>query len=185
MERSSVTVPKPPRRNVIRIKVISMGDASSGKSCLIKRYCEEKFVQKYISTIGVDFGVKSVVVDSHQVKANFWDLAGGQEYFEVRNEFYRDAQGALLTFDVGSRASFESLDSWVQEAAKYGARDMHVVVCANKTDQKVREVKPKEAQAWAARNGYTYFETSASTGDNVQAAFQSLFASVVRALPKS
>lgn len=75
---------------------------------------------------------------------------------------------ALLTFDVGSRESFDALDAWLQEAAKFGARDMQVVVCANKTDQKSREVKPKEAQAWAARNGYTYFETSASTGDNVQ-----------------
>jgi GTPase SAR1 family protein len=89
-----------------------------------------QFVPKYISTIGVDFGVKTVVVDNQQVmppldrhrhkrisfascyppalcisrhdiqtrimaqvKVNFWDLAGGQEYFEVRNEFYRDAQG--------------------------------------------------------------------------------------------
>ncbi len=101
---------------------------------------------------------------------------------------------ALLAFDVGSRAQFEQLDAWAQEAAKYGARDMSVVVCANKvgrprqfwikkhsrniagiaklqkacknmtgtsrtvvllqTDNKNREVKPKEAQAWAAKNGY-------------------------------
>eukprot|EP00961_Rhodomonas_salina_P190645 2572429-Rhodomonas_salina.1 len=64
MDRSTVSVPKPPKRNVIRIKIISMGNAGCGKSCLIKRYCEEK---KYISTIGVDFGVKSVVVDGQQV----------------------------------------------------------------------------------------------------------------------
>ena len=63
--------------------------------------------------------VKSVVVDNHQVKANFWDLAGAAEYFEVRNEFYRDAQGALLVFDVGNRSSFEALDAWVEEAHKY------------------------------------------------------------------
>lgn len=63
--------------------------------------------------------VKSVVVDNHQVKANFWDLAGAAEYFEVRNEFYRDAQGALLVFDVGNRSSFEALDAWVEEANKY------------------------------------------------------------------
>ena len=63
--------------------------------------------------------VKSVVVENHQVKANFWDLAGAAEYFEVRNEFYRDAQGALLVFDVGNRSSFEALDAWVEEAHKY------------------------------------------------------------------
>mmetsp|Transcript_23510 Transcript_23510/g.76618 ORF Transcript_23510/g.76618 Transcript_23510/m.76618 type:complete len:212 (-) Transcript_23510:268-903(-) len=132
MERTSITVPKPPKRNVIRIKIISMGDAGCGKSCLIKRYCEEKFVSKYISTIGVDYGVKSVVVSNQQVKANFWDLAGGPEYFDVRNEFYRDAQGAILVFDVSNRASFEALEGWVQEAYKHGAKDMQVAVCGNK-----------------------------------------------------
>lgn len=184
MERSSVTVPKPPKRQVVRIKVISMGEAGTGKSCLIKRYCEEKFVSKYISTIGVDFGVKSIVVDNHQVKANFWDLAGAAEYFEVRNEFYRDAQGALLVFDVGSRASFEALDAWVEEAQKYGARDMQVVVCGNKCDTKNREVKVKEAQSWASKNGYMYYETSANSGDNVQTSFHALFSTIVRNLPK-
>mmetsp|Transcript_34838 Transcript_34838/g.68334 ORF Transcript_34838/g.68334 Transcript_34838/m.68334 type:complete len:200 (-) Transcript_34838:103-702(-) len=184
MDRSSISAPKPPKRNVVRIKIISMGPAGSGKSCLIKRYCEEKFVPKYISTIGVDFGVKTVVVDNQQVKVNFWDLAGGQEYFEVRNEFYRDAQGAILAFDVGSRSQFEQMDAWAQESAKFGARDMCVVVCANKTDAKVREVKPKEAQQWAAKNGYLFFETSANTGENVQAAFHALFSTVARNLPK-
>mmetsp|Transcript_43194 Transcript_43194/g.115551 ORF Transcript_43194/g.115551 Transcript_43194/m.115551 type:complete len:94 (-) Transcript_43194:1107-1388(-) len=88
------TGPKIPKKNVVRVKVISMGEAGCGKSCLIKRYCEEKFIAKYISTIGVDFGVKSVAMENQQMKVNFWDLAGGQEYFEVRNEFYKDAQGA-------------------------------------------------------------------------------------------
>uniref|UniRef100_A0A7S0ELM2 RJL family GTPase n=1 Tax=Hanusia phi TaxID=3032 RepID=A0A7S0ELM2_9CRYP len=162
MDRSSITVPKPPKRNVIRIKIISMGDAGCGKSCLIKRYCEEKFVSKYISTIGVDYGVKSVVVNNQQVKANFWDLAGGPEYFDVRNEFYRDAQGAILVFDVSNRSSFEALEAWVQEAYKHGAKDLQIAVCGNKCDSKSREVKPKEAQAWANKNGYLYFETSAN-----------------------
>mmetsp|Transcript_32034 Transcript_32034/g.75499 ORF Transcript_32034/g.75499 Transcript_32034/m.75499 type:complete len:188 (+) Transcript_32034:99-662(+) len=184
MDRSTVSVPKPPKRNVIRIKIISMGNAGCGKSCLIKRYCEEKFVQKYISTIGVDFGVKSVVVDGQQVKVNFWDLAGGQEYFEVRNEFYRDAQGALLTFDVGNRDSFAALDLWAQEADKFGAHDMQVVVLANKIDSKNREVKVKEAQAWASKNGFMFYEVSASSGENVPEAFQALFSTVVRNLPK-
>ena len=185
MDRSSVTVPKPPKREVVRIKVISMGEAGCGKSCLIKRYCEEKFVQKYISTIGVDFGVKSVVVDNHQIKVNFWDLAGADEYFEVRNEFYRDAQGAMLVFDVADRASFEKLDTWLDEAYKHGAtRDMHVVVCGNKTDSKNREVKNKEAQGWASKHGFMYYETSAHSGDNVQTTFHALFSTIVRNLPK-
>ena len=79
-----------------RIKIISMGSGGSGKSCLIKRYCEERFVSKYIATIGVDYGVKPATVDGVEVRVNFWDLSGHPEFFEVRNEFYKDAQGAIL-----------------------------------------------------------------------------------------
>lgn len=55
---------------------------------------------------GVDYGVKSVDVDGFEVRVNFWDLSGHAEFFQVRNEFYRETQGALLVFDVTSRRSF-------------------------------------------------------------------------------
>ena len=73
-----------------RIKVLSMGSGGCGKSCLIKRFCEERFVSKYIATIGVDYGVKPIKLDGMDVRVNFWDLSGHQEFFEIRNEFYKD-----------------------------------------------------------------------------------------------
>ena len=79
-----------------RIKILSMGEPAVGKSCLIKRFCEEKFVSKYVTTIGIDYGVKPVQVQGHgAVRVNFWDVAGGEEYFDIRNEFYRDVQAAV------------------------------------------------------------------------------------------
>ena len=59
-----------------------------------------------------------------QVRVNLWDLAGPLEYLEVRNEFYKDTQAALLVFDVTNRASFEALSGWLEEARQYGATDM-------------------------------------------------------------
>ena len=50
------------------------------------------------------------------VRINFWDMAGGAEYYAVRSEFYVDAQGALLVFDVCNRASYERLAAWMEEA---------------------------------------------------------------------
>jgi len=176
--------PRAPPKQVVRIKILSMGDAGVGKSCIIKRYCEERFVSKYIATIGVDFGVKPLVVDGVSIRVNFWDLAGAPEFFEVRNEFYRDAQGAILVYDVGSRGSFEALDGWLREASKFGGRDAVVVVCGNKSDSK-REVKEKEGKAWASSKGFLFFETSASSGSNVQDMFMALFTAVVRGLPKA
>ena len=91
---------------VRRIKIVSLGSLGVGKTCLIKRYCEDRvmkstrstinksqFVSKYMSTIGIDYGVKQVTVNGKEVKVNFWDLSGHEEFVEIRNEFYKDTQG--------------------------------------------------------------------------------------------
>jgi DnaJ family protein C protein 27 len=95
MGGTSVVVP--PVQAAARLKIISLGETAVGKSCLIKRFCEDKFVSKHVATIGIDFGVKPVQLDgTGTVRINFFDLAGGPEYFEIRNEFYKDAQGAAV-----------------------------------------------------------------------------------------
>jgi DnaJ homolog subfamily C member 27 len=166
-----------------RIKILTMGSGGCGKSCLVKRYCEERFITKYIATIGVDYGVKPVDLDGMNVRVNFWDLSGHQEFFEIRNEFYKDAQGILLVYDVSVRESFESLDSWVGEATKFGAniRNIPIVLCANKVDKR-RLVSEEEGRQYAAAKNFTYFETSASSGGNVQEAFEYIFRSVLRSI---
>mmetsp|Transcript_4296 Transcript_4296/g.4298 ORF Transcript_4296/g.4298 Transcript_4296/m.4298 type:complete len:199 (-) Transcript_4296:35-631(-) len=166
-----------------RIKILSMGYGGSGKSCLVKRYCEERFISKYIATIGVDYGVKPVDIDGMNIRVNFWDLSGHQEFFEIRNEFYKDAQGILLVYDVSIRESFESLDNWIAEATKFGAniRSIPVVLCANKIDKR-RLVTEEEGRQYAQSKNFTYFETSASSGANVNEAFEFIFRSVIRGL---
>uniref|UniRef100_A0A7S0RR07 Uncharacterized protein n=1 Tax=Pyramimonas obovata TaxID=1411642 RepID=A0A7S0RR07_9CHLO len=171
------------RSQAIRIKIISMGDAGVGKSCVIKRYCEEKFVQKYIGTIGVDYGVKAIKLGGYDVRVNLWDLAGGDEYFEVRNEFYKDAQGCVLCYDVNNRGTFNSLNGWIDESMRYGAKNCIVVVAANKTDLGRRVVTEQEGRAWAESNGFLYFETSAESGARVKAMFAAVFHRVLGALP--
>lgn len=163
---------------VTRIKVLSMGALGSGKSCVIKRFCEGRFVQKYISTIGVDYGVKPARVGEREVKVNFFDLSGHPQMFEIRNEFYRDSQGAILVFDVGSRPSFDELDDWLEEARRFGVREIPIALCGNKCDRR-RAVSEDEARAWAEENGCSYFDVSAQSGLNVSEVFEWLFESVV------
>ncbi len=179
-----------PRPATQRLKIISMGADQVGKSCLIKRYCEERFIPKYIGTIGIDYGVKKVAVAAHgDVRVNFWDLAGAPEFLDIRNEFYRDAQGALLVYDVTNARSFAALDGWLAEAQKNGApRDMVIVVCANKTDLATaaaaagqRKVSEAEGRKWASGRGFAYFETSANSGANVAAALEHVFREAMNA----
>ncbi|WIA15664.1 hypothetical protein OEZ85_002290 [Tetradesmus obliquus] len=172
------------RSRMLRIKIISLGDTGTGKSCLIKRYCEEKFISKYIPTIGVDYGVKPVQFAEHEVRVNLWDLAGPPAYLEVRNEFYKEGQGALLVYDATSRASFEALGGWLQEAQQYGAPpNMVVFVAATKVDLPGRKVPEAEGRAWALAHNMPYYEVSAASGRGVRALFSSLFAAVLATLP--
>jgi DnaJ family protein C protein 27 len=165
-----------------RLKIISMGDEQSGKSCLIKRYCEERFIPKYIATIGIDYGVKSVAVDGFgSIRVNFWDLAGARDFLEIRNEFYKDSQGAILVYDVTNPASFAALDGWLAEAKQFGAKDLVGVVCANKVDLvaagggKKRAVSEQDGRRWATAKGFAYYETSAQSGQNVKEMLMQLF----------
>lgn len=134
--------PLPASLDYPRIKLLAVGGVGVGKSCVIKRYCEGRFVAKYIPTIGIDFGVKKVDVNKaavmqHRqsagtaaalsassaipaaVRVNFWDGSGDDDYREIRNEFYDAAQGVLLVYDVRNPQSFADLNRWWEELTLY------------------------------------------------------------------
>ena len=175
----------------MRVRIIILGDAGTGKSCLIKRYCEpSRFAgTKYMPTIGVDYGTKTFTTaanDSHPpliLKIDFFDLSGDGNYTEVRNEFYTNVDGVLLTFDVTSKRSFESLRRWQEEVSEYGlftpSAMTTAIVVGTKIDRP-REVKEEEGLAFAIQNNATYFETSAKTGEGVDDLFQYMLQELTR-----
>ncbi|KAM6324060.1 dnaJ homolog subfamily C member 27 [Aegotheles albertisi] len=181
--------PNPPKRKEprksLRIKVISMGNAEVGKSCIIKRYCEKRFVPKYLATIGIDYGVTKVQVRDREMKVNIFDMAGHPFFYEVRNEFYKDTQGVILVYDVGQKESFDALDTWLaemkQELGPHGNMENIVfVVCANKVDcTKHRSVDESEGRLWAESRGFLYFETSAQTGEGINEMFQTFYSAII------
>lgn len=139
-------------------------------------------MKRYISTIGIDYGVKKLDILNHKVCINFFDLSGNDEYKEIRSEFYKDASGAVAVFDVDNRDSYISLVHWEEEMKRCGC-DMNrikVIVCGNKCESTSREVKEAEASKWAKQRGWDYFETSANEGKNITEAFESLFTSCVK-----
>ena len=134
-----------PPRDSVHVKVVSVGNSCCGKSCLIKRYCEKKFIPKYITTIGLDFGVRHTpnpqpphttpptptptAARPLTLKLNFFDLSGAGYYGGVRREFYGGCQLLLLCFDVNVRASYAALGGWLAEAREGGGLGEGVVVC--------------------------------------------------------
>ncbi|KAL0226734.1 hypothetical protein P9112_014058 [Eukaryota sp. TZLM1-RC] len=157
-----------------------MGDQSVGKSTFIKRYCENRFVSKYLATIGIDYGVKPLTLSSTPILVSFFDLSGALDFLDVRSEFYSDAQGAVLLFDVCSRSSFENMRNWLAEANKYNLPSNCVIhVCGNKVDKSNRKISKEEATNWCKKENLVYFETSASTGKGVNDCFNSLLEKII------
>ena len=114
---------------------------------MIKRYCEEKFVERYISTIGIDYGVKKLKIKGQTIAINFFDMSGTEDYKLIRTEFYPDASGVLMVFDLDNRDSYNSLVHWEEEMKKNGidVNRTKIIVCGNKSDSKGREVNSKDA----------------------------------------
>jgi DnaJ family protein C protein 27 len=163
--------------NKLSIKLISIGDVEVGKSCLIKRYCEGSFVSDYITTIGIDYGVKKVPFSDTLVAINIFDLSGDDDYKEVRIHYYKDSMGVLMVYDSNIKATFDSLVRWEKEASNNGLdiSKCVFVVFGNKTDIKKKEVKTDVAKEWAKSRGYMFYEGSAKSGGNVNEAFKKLF----------
>lgn len=203
----------------MRLKLLVLGEPRAGKTSLLKRHrwqqassiaalqgsCEEdKFDGNYSPTIGVEFiamdfapsqippQLRTVEGKNVRVISTFMDLAGDIAFLKVRTEFYRidDYEGALLVFDLASRLSFERLEFWLKEAAKFRLDERETaddipwqralagkrfVVVGNKSDLKSqRVVTEREARQWARDRGFEYWETSAKTGAGVSKAIETL-----------
>ncbi|XP_004206457.2 dnaJ homolog subfamily C member 27 isoform X1 [Hydra vulgaris] len=161
------------------LNVISLGNPETGKSCLIKRFCEKRFVSKYLPTIGVDFGVTEAKFGEPVIKINLFDLSGHPIFYEVRNEFYKDIHAVILVFDITVSESFYCLNKWIEEIKQHtNTEDFNkliLLLCGNKIDKKKRLIEWDQACTWARKNGCFYFETSALTGEGVNEVFQTMF----------
>ena len=175
--------------HMVRVKVLTLGSCQTGKSCLVKRYCERRFVPKYLPTIGIDYGVTRLTVDNVEARVHIFDTSGRRLFADVRCEFYAGMAAVLLVYDVTDRTSFSALDDWLLELGWQGAEgaagNHHqqqplLVVAANKTDLTPREVGAEEGERWAARRGAPHFTVSASSGAGVQRLFEEFFQRAVR-----
>jgi len=186
--RSSAFVTGDRQGKPLRIRIVIAGAEGVGKSCIIKRYCEKRFVAKYLPTIGIDYGATRIFVDKREVSVHIFDTSGLQLFKEVRNEFYREAHGLLLVTDVSRRESFDSLGEWIKEIKLELGREgrgLDNTVCflaANKSDVAPdrREVDELEAKLWSELHGFSYFDTSASNGSGITDMFQAFFSQLVR-----
>ena len=129
-------------------------------------------------TVCVDYGVRAMSLQgTTDVRANFYGSSGSPSYLVARSEFYREAEGLLLVFDVGDGGALERLDLWLGEAERCGMRGgIPIVLCGTKVDEVHRRAVPRgAAEKWAKEHpGVAYFEASAASGVGVKDAVEAL-----------
>lgn len=160
-------------------KLLLMGDSGTGKSSLLLRFTDDRFLGEDVqsATIGVDFKVKFVEMEGRRVKLTIWDTAGQERFRTLTSSYYRGAQGVILVYDVASRESFESLRrTWIQELQAYANMDkLILMVVGNKIDkEEQRAVSLEEGQQLAKELSALFMEASAKTRAGVLPAFEEL-----------
>ncbi|KAL2920212.1 hypothetical protein HK105_200280 [Polyrhizophydium stewartii] len=166
-------------------KLLLIGDSGTGKSSLLLRFTDDMWLQpdEVSATIGVDFKVKVVEVNSKKYKLTIWDTAGQERFRTLTSSYYRGAQGVILVYDVSNRSSFEHLQTWFNELDTYSSSGLVVkMIVGNKSDKDVsggREVPRKEGEAFAKSMGTLFIETSAKTTYGVRDAFAEVVHKIV------
>jgi small GTP-binding protein len=162
-------------------KVVMIGAGGSGKTALVNRFLTHKFSEEYIVTIGSQFAVKTVEIESANgrsviVKLLVWDLAGQQRFDFIRGSYYRGSKGALLVFDTTRKSTWLELPKWIKETEDALGERIPIILLANKVDLAEQRVITREmAEEFVVEYNLTgYLETSALSGQNVEEAFNML-----------
>lgn len=154
------------------LKVAIIGDGNVGKTSLVRRYCEGKFEQSRVMTIGVDFQTKVVNLPEGEVKLSIWDVAGQERFQAVRENFYRGSLAVAMVYDLSTPETLGNLHKWYQEVTRMVPGAGFILV-GNKADLCSEEADERGLQV-AAIVRCAYFRTSALNGEGVEQMFQSL-----------
>ena len=156
------------------LKVILVGDTEVGKSCIIERYVDDKFCDKYKSTISFEFCTKTVEINGKNYKLQIWDTAGQEQFRTLIIKYFKDSNVVIFVYDVTNKKSFENIDVvWRQTVEKEINKDEVIfALVGNKTDlQDKRQVFTEEGEKFAAEHKMLFFEVSAKTGERIDEIF--------------
>lgn len=156
----------------VKLKVVVVGDAAVGKTSLALRFSENKFGDSYVSTVGGSFCSRSLFIANKKITFQIWDTAGTERFKSVIPFYLRNADVALIMYDITSKESFDDIQQWLRVLNESAPDTIKCTLVGNKSDlQERRQVTKQEAEAFADVHGLHFIETSAKSGQSVQKLF--------------
>ncbi|KAL5566388.1 hypothetical protein UlMin_029552 [Ulmus minor] len=162
-------------------KILLVGDSSVGKSCLLLRFVDDSYVDRSITTIGVDFKTKTMKLDGKTIKLQIWDTAGQERFQTLPSSYYREGDGIMIVYDVTKMESFNNVAQWWNEIAIYADDNVCKLLVGNKCDLVHNKVVDTQtAKAVADQIGIPFLETSAKDSINVEQAFLTMAREIMK-----
>jgi Ras-related protein Rab-8A len=153
-------------------KLLLIGDSGVGKTCVLFRFSDDAFNSTFISTIGIDFKIRTIELDDKKIKLQIWDTAGQERFRTITTAYYRGAMGILLLYDITNEKSFDNIKTWIHNIEQHASEDVEKMILGNKCDMEDKRVITKEqGEKLAAEHGVPFMETSAKANINVEEAF--------------
>ena len=163
-----------------KYKVLIIGDACVGKTSLLLRHVEGRFIEEVTGTIGVDYRANTYVRDNQRYDLQIWDTAGQDRFKNVTRAYYRDANAALLVFDLTNETTLDNIKTWYQQLTDHVDKsDIVTILVGNKCDLKSKVMPPEIQQLASELNISTYVQTSAREGTRVNEVFEQLLEKLI------
>jgi len=105
-----------------------------GKSCLLLRFSDGSFTTSFITTIGIDFKIRTIELDGKRIKLQIWDTAGQERFRTITTAYYRGAMGILLVYDVTDESSFNNIRNWIRNIEQHASDSVNKILVGNKAD---------------------------------------------------
>nr|KAF6481700.1 RAB3A, member RAS oncogene family [Molossus molossus] len=125
-------------------KILIIGNSSVGKTSFLFRYADDSFTPAFVSTVGIDFKVKTIYRNDKRIKLQIWDTAGQERYRTITTAYYRGAMGFILMYDITNEESFNAVQDWSTQIKTYSWDNAQVLLVGNKCDMEDERVVSSE-----------------------------------------
>ena len=181
---------------IARFKVVLLGEGRVGKTSILLRYVKgervpasddppksprrdaphRRYSDRQVSTLQASYLDKRLSLRAGQsASLSIWDTAGQERFHALGPIYYRDADGALLVYDITDFESFQKVRKWVRELRQIVGQEIAITIAGNKVDlESSRAVPEAEALDYAASVGATHVYTSAKLNKGLEDAFAEL-----------